>query len=59
MNYFCCDEKRRIALKGHPALTGIDFLEVVDSKDMAYEDRQTSLIIHFINPLKQNNPSQQ
>ena len=51
MNYFCCDEKRRIALKGHPALNGIDFLEVVDNKDMPYEERQTTLIIHFINPL--------
>ena len=54
MNYFCCDEKRRIALKGHPVLNGIDFLEVVDNKDMPYEERQTTLIIHFINPLKQD-----
>ena len=54
MNYFCCDENRRIALKGHPVLNGIDFLEVVDNKDDPFEERQTTLIIHFINPLIQN-----
>jgi hypothetical protein len=51
MNYFCCEEQRRIALKGHPALNGIDFLEVVDNTEDTFEERQTTLIIHFINPL--------
>ena len=51
MQYFCCDEHRRIALKGHPTLNGIDFLEVVDNITDPIEERQTTLIVHFINPL--------
>jgi len=51
MQYFCCDEQRRIALKGHPTLNGIDFLEVVDNIGDPIEQRQTTLLLHFINPL--------
>jgi len=51
MQYFCCDEHRRIALKGHPTLNGIDFLEVVDNITDSVEERQTTLIVYFINPL--------
>jgi len=51
MKYFCCDEYRRVLLKGHPFLNGIDFLEVVDDKNDPPEQRQTRLILHFINPL--------
>lgn len=51
MNYFCCDERRRNAVKAHPTLNGIEFLEVVDNRDDAYENRQTTLIVHFIKDL--------
>lgn len=51
MQYFCCDEHRRVALKGHPVLNGIDFLEVVDNPDDPIDQRQTKLILYFINPL--------
>ena len=30
MIYFCCDERRRNAVRAHATLNGIDFLEVVD-----------------------------
>jgi hypothetical protein len=51
MQYFCCDEQRRIALKGHPTLNGIDFLEVVDDPGDPIDQQQTTLVLHFINPL--------
>ena len=55
MNYYCCTENRRNAIKAHPALNGIDFLEVKD-------DSQTSLYIYFlkdihINTITENNIS--
>src|SRR5215213_6509405 len=43
MTYFCCDEQRRTAVKDHPVLNGIDFLEVVDD--------QTTLQVHFLKEL--------
>lgn len=51
MKYFCCDKRRRNAVKDHPFLNGIDFLEVVDNAADAYEDRQTTLLVHFIKDL--------
>lgn len=51
MKYFCCDKRRRNAVKDHPFLNGIDFLEVVDNVTDAYEDRQTTLLVHFIKNL--------
>ncbi|MBN9385051.1 MAG: putative baseplate assembly protein [Chitinophagaceae bacterium] len=51
MKYFCCDKRRRNAVKDHPILNGIDFLEVVDNVTDAYEDRQTTLLVHFIKDL--------
>jgi hypothetical protein len=30
LKYFCCQERRRAAVKTHPSLNGIDFLEVDD-----------------------------
>ncbi|HEV2236102.1 MAG TPA: hypothetical protein VGR57_05505, partial [Ktedonobacterales bacterium] len=30
MQYFCCDEVRRAAVRAHPTLNGIDYLEVGD-----------------------------
>lgn len=54
MKYFCCNDHRRIALKGHPGLNGIDYLEVVDNKTDPSEERQTVLLVYFINPLAYN-----
>ena len=51
MNYYCCDERRRNAVKDHPFLNGIEFLEVVDDPSYPYADRQTTLVVHFIKEL--------
>ncbi|MET0463431.1 MAG: putative baseplate assembly protein [Chitinophagaceae bacterium] len=51
MHYYCHSEQRRTALKDHPVLNGIDFLEVIDDKNDAYEDRQTTLAVHFVNSI--------
>ncbi len=59
--YFCCDERRRDAVRGS-ALNGIDYLEVVDhDADLLQEltghgppfdgDRQRFLRVHFVNDL--------
>jgi hypothetical protein len=53
MIYFCCDnERRRNALRGHPTLNGIDFLEVSDDPADPNSVRQRTLFVHFINDLK-------
>jgi len=54
MNYVCCDELRREAVKEHSSLNGIDYLEVVDRDAPTEEERQRSLRVHF---LKQPAPS--
>jgi hypothetical protein len=54
MIYFCCDERRRQALLGHPKLNGIDFLEVLDDPGMPDADRQRTLLVNFVNPLTVN-----
>ncbi len=52
MIYFCCDdERRRIAVRNHPSLNGIDFLEVSDDPQDALPDRQRTLVIHFVKDL--------
>jgi len=49
MIYFCCDDdRRRNAVKAHPTLNGIDFLEVVDDHDDPFAERQRTLLVHFI-----------
>ena len=49
MIYFCCDDdRRRNAVKAHPTLNGIDFLEVVDNHDDPFNERQRTLLVHFI-----------
>jgi hypothetical protein len=52
MIYFCCDERRRNAVKDQTHLNGIDFLEVIDNPTDAYADRQRKLLVHFIHDLK-------
>ncbi len=51
MNYFCCTETRRNAVKQHPVLNGIDFLEVLDNKSDPFNERQTTLFLHFLKPI--------
>ena len=48
--YFCCDERRRDAIRGS-ALNGIDYLEVVDQDAATNADRQRFLRVHFINEI--------
>ena len=52
MIYFCCDdERRRNAVKDHPTLNGIDFLEVRDELTDPLEQRQRTLLVHFLKKL--------
>ncbi|HLL15383.1 MAG TPA: putative baseplate assembly protein [Pyrinomonadaceae bacterium] len=51
MKYFCCEERRRNAVAAHPALNGIEFLEVSDDPADAPEQRQRTLYVHFIKDL--------
>lgn len=52
MTCFCCTDLRISHLKGHPALNGIHYLEVVDDQGMPGNERQKTLLIHFVNPFK-------
>ena len=51
MNYFCCTDTRRNDVKLHPTLNGIDYLEVLDNISDPYNERQTTLYLHFLKPL--------
>jgi hypothetical protein len=52
MIYLCCDnERRRNAVKAHPTLNGIDFLEVRDEITDPLEQRQRTLLVHFLKDL--------
>lgn len=46
--YFCCDEKRRTAVKNKAGLNGIDFLEVRDGPAVPLAERQRTLFVHFL-----------
>jgi hypothetical protein len=48
MIYFCCEERRRDAIREHAVLNGIDFLEVLDDQSLPFEVRQRTLLLHFI-----------
>jgi hypothetical protein len=48
MIYACCDEKRRAAVLGNPALNGIDYLEVLDHEAPAGSPRQQTLLIYCL-----------
>ena len=50
MIYFCCDERRRDAVRGRPDLNGIDFVEVDDDPNDADDVRQRRLRLYLINP---------
>lgn len=49
--YFCGETGRREAVKNHPTLNGIDFLEVLDGEALPLEDRQRTLFVHFLKDL--------
>lgn len=49
--YFCCDERRRDAVRGSATLNGIDYLEVVDHDAATNAERQRFLRLHFVNAL--------
>jgi hypothetical protein len=51
MEYHCCSENRRNAVKDHAFLNGIDFLEVLDNPADVFPLRQTTLFIHFLKPI--------
>ena len=46
--YFCCDERRRDAVRRSANLNGIDFVEVADSDAPTPADRQRILRVHFL-----------
>lgn len=49
MKYFCCDsERRRSAVKAHPTLNGIDFVEVFDDADAPFSERQRTLFLNLL-----------
>jgi hypothetical protein len=49
--YSCCNDNRKSAVLGNPALNGIDYLEVLDSGAPPGVPRQQTLLIHCLNPL--------
>jgi hypothetical protein len=49
--YACCNDNRKSAVLGDPALNGIDYLEVLDSAAPPGVPRQRTLFIHCLNPL--------
>lgn len=51
MIYYCCDDRRRNAVREHASLNGIDFLEVFDDASLPFEDRQRTLFVHFVKDL--------
>jgi hypothetical protein len=54
MSYFCCDERRRAAVRADVNKTGcngIDFLEVVDHDAPVPKLRQRQVRVHFVNDL--------
>ncbi|PML76318.1 baseplate J/gp47 family protein [Enterovibrio norvegicus] len=48
MMYFCCDQRRREAVRG-TSLNGIDFVEVLDLAAAVPQDRQRFLHLHLVN----------
>ena len=55
MIYFCCEEKRRTALRDYVPvagqdINGIDYLEVVDHEEPNLTERQRVLRIFFVKP---------
>ncbi|MCW5842000.1 MAG: putative baseplate assembly protein [Caldilinea sp.] len=52
MTFFCCEERRRNAVRDPGvALNGIDFLEVDDDPADPVSQRQRTLLVHFVKPI--------
>ena len=51
MIYACCNEHRRAAVLGNPAINGIDYLEVLDQEAPAGSPRQQTLLVHCLKPV--------
>lgn len=52
MNYYCCTERRRNAIRLHPTLNGIDYLEVVNNSSDPLPEQQTVLQLHFLKSIE-------
>jgi hypothetical protein len=51
MIFNCCNDARKAAVLGNPALNGIDFLEVLDHDAIALSSpRQQTLLVHLLKP---------
>lgn len=50
MLYFCCDKNRRDAVIAS-AVNGIDFIEVQDNPVLPDDQRQRTLLLHFVKPV--------
>jgi hypothetical protein len=51
MSYFCSDQQRKSAVEGLPNWNGIDFLHVIDDPKAPANERQTTLLVYFINDI--------
>lgn len=49
--YECCDRLRRAAVAAHPALNGIDWLDVLDLDAPPGVARQQTLLVHLLKPI--------
>src|SRR5439155_18509953 len=49
--YVCRSEDRRTAVRDHPVLTGIDYLEVLDADAPPGSPRQQTLLVHCFKPV--------
>lgn len=51
MRFLCCEERRRNAVRDSAGINGIDFLEVLDDPNDPVDQRERTLLVHFIKPL--------
>ena len=49
MIYRCCDENRRMKVRGRADVNGIDYLEVLDREAPLGSPRQRTLLVRFVN----------
>ena len=51
MLYSCCDDRRKEAVRKHPTLNGIDYLELSDDPTVPGDARLRTLYVYCIKPL--------
>ncbi len=51
MLYSCCDDRRKEAVRKHPTLNGIDYLELSDDPAVPGDEPLRTLYVYFIKPL--------